>query len=391
MKNTYNIVFAGDENYIKFIAVTITSIVKKTDKSKNIADYGQINQEIHGDGYRYYTEIPEKEEYIFHILTDKLEALTLSKLEQLEKDLNEIFPVKIKYHTLSTEEFHGLPTWRKSYIPYLRLKISEVLEHSIEKVLYLDGDIIVNCDIRELFSLDMKDKAVAALLESEEEKKFASIYDGKTYIHKRNYFNSGVMLINFKKWNSLDVKVRSIAFLKQYLVSNPDQDALNYCIDEFIPLSCSWNNPCYEFMLNKNDKENTAYDSDTWIEHICETKEIKIIHYVARKKPWLSTGFKFFNYEAQFFHVSYYIYWWHFAKQTTAFKEELLALQETSIYKKNTTKENRLRCFISRNTVCYNLYVAYLKYKELIRPYRQKLEAPFKRIRHKKRMNLKIM
>ena len=66
------------------------------------------------------------------------------------------------------------------------------------KVLYLDSDIIINASIKEMFDIDISDYYLAAIggarFNRHEELKMRS--DAK-------YFNSGIMLINMKKWTDI--------------------------------------------------------------------------------------------------------------------------------------------------------------------------------------------
>ena len=49
----FHIVFNTDENYIKYLAVLITSIIKNTDTTKNLYDISKNNTTV-GVGHIYF-------------------------------------------------------------------------------------------------------------------------------------------------------------------------------------------------------------------------------------------------------------------------------------------------------------------------------------------------
>ena len=75
----------------------------------------------------------------------------------------------------------------------LKFKISEILAN-YDKIIYLDGDILVQKDLTELYNIDIDGYYVAAVDDT------GKIYHKKdVYAKYPNYFNSGVMLLNLKK------------------------------------------------------------------------------------------------------------------------------------------------------------------------------------------------
>jgi len=106
--------------------------------------------------------------FIFHIIHYGLSAKNLKKLNILAKKLNTIFSIHIKYHKTKQSEFDMLPAWGEygNWAAYFRLKIGDFLDETdetIEKCLYLDAGMLVVRDIREIFSIDLKNKAIGAV------------------------------------------------------------------------------------------------------------------------------------------------------------------------------------------------------------------------------------
>lgn len=113
-----------------------------------------------------------------------------------------------------------------------RFLIPELLPNNIEKVIYLDADILVRINIGKLWKTEMGDSFLAACYDmgmfmlNDDQKPYPCL---KGIVEDKEYFNAGVMVLNLKRirqWGNLLEK--AIA----YLEANPgstlnDQDALN--------------------------------------------------------------------------------------------------------------------------------------------------------------------
>ena len=115
-------------------------------------------------------------------------------------------------------------------IVYARLLLTQYLPDSIDKVLYLDGDTIVNGSLKALAKMQLsEDIWAAAVPEAYMPTKIMqrSIGFSKGDI----YYNAGVMLINVRAWRENNLTERFI----RYLIANKDrirfndQDILNAC------------------------------------------------------------------------------------------------------------------------------------------------------------------
>lgn len=125
---------------------------------------------------------------------------------------------------------------RYSIAMFYRFLIPQIFPANIEKIIYLDSDIIVNLDIKELWRIDLEDKPLAAANESEIDAERLKLTLDFKYLIKQNlvdyddYFNSGVLLMNL---NFLRNDEENINRGLQFLSENPqmiwpDQDVLNY-------------------------------------------------------------------------------------------------------------------------------------------------------------------
>src|SRR5271166_3713344 len=107
---------------------------------------------------------------------------------------------------------------------YYRLLAPRLLPCDINKILYLDSDIIVRRSLNPLWDTDITDRALAAVSDYDDSARKALGFPPGT-----KYFNSGVLLINLRFWRQNNVPTQAISFIK----NNPervqywDQDALN--------------------------------------------------------------------------------------------------------------------------------------------------------------------
>ena len=111
-----------------------------------------------------------------------------------------------------------------------RLWLPKILD--VNKIIYLDSDTIVNLDINELWSVELGDNVLAAIPESANGTDcdffFPICRDG--FVKAENYFNSGVLIIDVKKFGAARQKLAEALDLtvqRDYLYV--DQDILNYC------------------------------------------------------------------------------------------------------------------------------------------------------------------
>jgi lipopolysaccharide biosynthesis glycosyltransferase len=202
-----------------------------------------------------------------HMVTGKVSERLNQKIAQLKNQSN----VDFLFYEVDDNQVRDLKVSRHiSSAAYYRLLAPEMLPQDLDKIIYLDSDLIVNKSINELFNYDLSDYIIAA---------YAG--EGKSVTTKKRlqlqgdyYFNSGVMLINVKAWRSQNIGEQCIKFIRENpeLVLLWDQDALNKIIDgNLLRLDRKWNSLVDLFAGTSNINE-----------------ESRIIHYIGSLKPWQS-------------------------------------------------------------------------------------------------------
>ncbi|ADG70799.1 glycosyltransferase family 8 protein [Brachyspira murdochii] len=229
----YNICLCSDENYAKYMAVTMASILKNTNDDENI---------------------------IFHIIESNIKDETKNKLIYLKKIKN----CEIKFYRV---EYNKYPL-----ATYLRLLIPELIKDA-DKVLYLDSDIIVNGSLKELFDIDINGYYALAVKDL-----YVDIYkEHKELIeigNNRIYFNAGVVLFNNKSCidNNISQKFYSYFTENKNKLKFHDQDILNHCfIDKVKIIDRKWN-----FMPFRDYNTKSHYP----------TKDDAVIIHFVEHKPW---------------------------------------------------------------------------------------------------------
>ena len=115
-----------------------------------------------------------------------------------------------------------------------RLFIPEIIT-DIERIIYLDCDILVGIDIKELWDIDLEDKTLAGAVDFPGQRFNSSICRQKMRIilngcRPETYINAGVLLINLnriRKHGSLFQIGTEWILRRGKMALAPDQDALN--------------------------------------------------------------------------------------------------------------------------------------------------------------------
>lgn len=253
--DTINIVLATDNNYVQHCAVTIASILKN---NSNVSIY-------------VLTE--DLSEYNKKILYDEV-ARFRSELHfvHIEKEIIDSLPMP-SHAFLS----------HISRATYYRLLLPNIISSDVDKVLYLDCDLVVNTSIYDLWGVDLECYALAAC------KQIGGLRDAcRLGIPQRyGYFNAGVLLINIAYWRQHNISEQLI----DYLFNNGDkvvfhdQDALNAVLfEKCLYLHQQWN---MNFATYSNEFLKLEEDYSQEIsEAKCYQQNPSILHYSARIKPW---------------------------------------------------------------------------------------------------------
>ena len=219
---------------------------------------------------------------VVHVKEDKKDAICALSTEKVNVQLLEVDDSCVT----------GLEKYQSSnYLTtamYLRACLPRLLPQ-YDKILYLDGDILVRKDLTPFLQTDVEGYYAAVVADMSAIK---TLHWDKR-LHRMRYFNSGVMLMNAKRLREENMEEKFF----RARVDHPeficaDQDILNFiCQDEvkFMPLR--WNLMMYNLLKDKFtlNEINTLYQTDySSLEEM--EKDAAIIHLTNAYKPWKYNG-----------------------------------------------------------------------------------------------------
>ncbi|WP_029541519.1 glycosyltransferase family 8 protein [Selenomonas sp. AB3002] len=196
--------------YTKFVGASICSIFEHTKEWVTV-------HFLHD-----YTLSTDNRRYLMQMVRDYGQQIVFYDFERLYKkrfaDLKDDFEW-LKQHL---KPGVSLATW-------YRLLIGEALER-VDRVIYLDGDTIVNMDIKELWEEETGKNGLAAAPDTIIQQEHYSVMVKRGLYPEERYFNAGVLLLDLEKFRKEEnVLERGLKFLrKKKLVDYLDQDVLNY-------------------------------------------------------------------------------------------------------------------------------------------------------------------
>lgn len=192
-----HIAIASDEYYARFVAVVIASVL---DNNKSF------------------------DRITFHLLANGIASDTLDNI-RLSLDNSK--------SGLVVHDISDLPERLGIEVPptialtsYARLFMAEIIDRDISEIFYLDTDIVVNGNLKDLWAVDLGQNYAGGCLD---------VFEGssaKTDVGLKPsdpYVNAGVLLINLDEWRRCNMSGKFIDFLHQHNgnVHHHDQGIIN--------------------------------------------------------------------------------------------------------------------------------------------------------------------
>ncbi len=222
------------------------------------------------------------------------------------------FSVSITWLEPELSLLEGFPAKdRASLAPYLLLLLSRLLPTDLQRVIYLDSDLIVLGDLVELWEMPLEGKPCLAARDmghpyihreiarpdvSEWERKLP-LYRALPIVNykelgldpRAEYFNSGVLLIDLELWRreNLAEKFLQCAHENHEHILFWDQYVLNIVLSgRWGRLESTWNRQ--PFVYRVSDWRDSTFDEEEW-KRIMTTPHV--IHFSAKRKPWQVPGY----------------------------------------------------------------------------------------------------
>lgn len=145
-------------------------------------------------------------------------------ISQFFKGINSTFDLIYIDDTIIKED--AIVSGHISLSAYYRIYLPKILPLHINKVLYVDVDIVVKKDLGVLWEKSIVNHSHFAV----EDKGFSDLYKQNLMMENNSkYFNSGILFINLNYWRENNIFEKCIIFLKNYKnrIQLHDQDVLN--------------------------------------------------------------------------------------------------------------------------------------------------------------------
>lgn len=254
-----NVVFASDENFLKYTATTLVSILKNMKTDRNLSVFVMTDAEISREGLEGIS---------------KLFRIRNFKFTNLIVDASQFAKIKT--------------TPGISLATYYRLVMHDLLPADVDRVLYLDSDIIVRKCISEIYDTDLTGYLFAGVQDSISKRyndKFGAPLEAP-------HINAGVTLVNVRAVRDANFSDRINRYLDshKYLITLGDQQIINGAFQREIKyIPATWNVHGSMFDRQWRSKNVGINNTFTKAEIDAAVEDPAVIHYTFKRKPWMSS------------------------------------------------------------------------------------------------------
>lgn len=197
------------------------------------------------------------------------------------------FNIKIFYKDYNISErraLKGVKCGRHwTMAAFLKLYIAMIVPQTCDKILYLDGDMIVRHSLIDLWNTDISDVVMAGVMDANQ---FGSDVMSTLHYdcHKYLYVNTGTLLLNLKRMRELDIISQFEKYLLEFgqSLGYVDQDVYNNVLfDQKKILSTKYNAQYYSYF---KPKYRVSPVEEYNIKELL--KDPVIVHFTEKVKPW---------------------------------------------------------------------------------------------------------
>lgn len=257
--NELNVLYSTDSNYARHCAASVYSLLV------NNKSFSKIN---------------------VYIIDDKISEDCKNKFDAMIKEFPNANLVYYPFEKLSSKlRLNDKSGFAR--VGYARLMLSEITD--AEKILYIDCDTIINASLEQLWNTDVSECIIAGVQDNPA--LFMSESIGMN--SEDRYINSGVMLINLKKWREERIEEKIIGMISDYngFVPHHDQGIVNGVCRGAIKILSPEFNTMPQFFYLKSKQIKKLYKMKNFYsqeELDSATSKPVIIHYISKfyNRPW---------------------------------------------------------------------------------------------------------
>lgn len=242
LDDTIHIAFAINDAYVDHLGVEVLSILDN-------------NQEV---------------SFSFYVLSSDISRDSKAKLDLL---LKQYLKAKIRYIHMDDTIFDGFPLRIKHITKeaYYRYALPDILTE-LDKVLYLDSDLLILGGLRPLWDTDLKSYFIAGSHKSYIKKQFPGYKESIGLQADDTYVNSGVLLLNLdhiRQQNKVQELLDNTIKLKD-VIRIQDQDVINIT---------------FRGSIRRVDKIYN-YTTNDMAEGTRQLGDVVVAHFNTKNKPW---------------------------------------------------------------------------------------------------------
>lgn len=288
-----HVALSSDDNYAQHLTVTLYSLL--------------IN-------------VSAQNFYHLHVLDG---GITVQNKEKILASLKKFSNQEIKFYQIDKSVFkNSQKILHINEMSYFRILLPKILT-KLEKVLYLDSDLLIFKDVAEIFKINLKENeflAASQIFHPNYQKVLSKQFKASLFL----CFNAGVLLMNLqamKKDNSTK-KLMDFSRINASKLLAADQDVFNIVMaNQIKKLDSAWNVGSYVFYAKDhsycqlNVKKFEQLKHDPGIIHFDGAKPWSFGHFHPYKKKYFQildqTAFKFwrpkFNLKSLVVNYSFYL------------------------------------------------------------------------------------
>ena len=230
-----NVLFSSDDNYARHMGVAMVSLLSHNTDVEKIRLFVIDN----------------------HISKSNIEKLNLI-VDRFEN-------AEISYIPFETFEnqLHLDLAWPISLSSYARLFVAEVLPADVNRVLYLDCDVIINGSLSEFWNTDLDGMCLGAIQDmvpSHSKEAVGLLAD-------QPYFNAGVLLFDLTLWRQLGIGSACLDYIASHggRVTHHDQGVLNGILKgQWKRLPLNYNVMTIHFMMSHDKSKKIFPDASSF-------------------------------------------------------------------------------------------------------------------------------
>lgn len=226
-KNSMTVCYCGNDKVFPMIAMSALSVAKRSSRPVSVViltmDYTELAAA--------FEPVPESKAKVLDAALKTLDARNSVRIIRADEQYKSVL--------------RGGKNEKSFYTPYASLRLLLPHYNLGDKLLYLDSDVMCCSDIAELYDVDIADYEFAAVRD----------HMGR-HFYSKDYFNSGVMLLNIKRIKETGLFERAAMLVKTKKMLLEDQHALN-------------KNASAKLLLPRKFNEQRGIKPDTVLKHFC--------------------------------------------------------------------------------------------------------------------------